>query len=132
MQGLLIAWAWLYTRPDSTRSTPSTRSRQTVDAVTTLALLGALGLAGCGLGGSSLGRLTKGTTARTQSPTGQPITVFFAASEETLPPGTVVKVVSDDEGTTQQIDRKVIVGFSAGPHQGLAALVRRSDLEPDR
>ena len=70
--------------------------------------------------------------ARAKSPTGQPIVVFFAASEETVAPGTVIRVVSDQEGNVNQIDRRVIVGFSGGPHQGLAGQVRRSDLEPDR
>lgn len=130
LQGLLIAWAWAYTRP-----TPDPRIKVGAAPVAPLLLIGltfVAAIGGCSVGGPTLGRLTKGTTARVQAVGDRPVVVYFAASEETLPVGTVVKVVDDEEGTVNQVDRKVLVGFNEGPHQGLAAFVRRSDLEPDR
>ena len=127
-----VGWdgRWAYTRP-----APGLRVATHASPVARLLLIGLTlggGLGGCSVGGPSLGRLAKGTTARVQSVGDRPVVVYFAASEETLPAGTVVKVVDDEEGSVNQVDRKVLVGFGEGPHQGLAAFVRRSDLEPDR
>ncbi len=128
LQALLIAWVWRYTR----WAGAPMAARPAAPVASLLVVMLALGMSGCGIWGASLDRLKGGSMARAKNPVGNPIVVYFAASEETVTPGTVVKVVSDDEGTVNQVDRKVIVGFSEGPHQGLAALIRRSDLEPDR
>ena len=128
LQGLLIAWAWVYTRPDR----PAVESRSVSPARAVVACLGLATLTGCEVGRPSLPQLDKGAYVRTASLDGKPVVVYFAASEETVADGTVVRVVSDQEGTTQEPDRKVIVGFQDGPHSGLAALIRRSDLQPTR
>lgn len=130
LQGLLIAWAWRYTGVRRGTVPAGSARSMTLPTLLTLAML--TSFSGCGIWGASLDRLKGGSMARAKNLSGQPITVFFAASEETVSPGTVVKVVADDEGTVNQVDRKVIVGFESGPHHGLAALMRRSDLEPDR
>ena len=132
LQGLLIAWAWLYTRPQTTITKPVVATDWTSQMMIALSLIAILDFNGCGLGGSSLDRLKGGPLARTKGATDKPVIVYFAASEETIPPGTVVKVVADKDLSEGDVDRKVVVGFSEGPHQGLAALIRRSDLEPDR
>ena len=125
LQGLLIAWAWVYTRVDSSRSPATIRLALLVG------IMGLTPLVGCGVGKPSLPRFDKGATVRAESTDGKPVVVYFAASEETVAEGTMVKVVSDEEGTTKQVDRKVIVAFQDGPHAGLAALIRRSDLQPN-
>ena len=130
LQALLVAWVWRYTRLAG--SPRASAARRAAPLASLLVATLTLGLGGCGIWGASLDRLKAGSMARAKNSVGNPIVVYFAASEETVAPGTVVKVVSDDEGTVNQVDRKVIVGFSKGPHQGLAALIRRSDLEPDR
>lgn len=122
-QAVLIAWAWAYTRPRRARAR----------AATAVLALGLATLpAGCGLGGPKLDRLPGGSMAVARNPTGRPITVYHSSSEETVADGTPVRVVSDAEGTVNQIDRKVIVGFSTGPQAGYAVLIKRSDLVPDR
>lgn len=123
LQGLLIAWAWAYTRPVRLGS----RGAVILTVVVSL-IIGPM--VGCGR--PSLPRLDRGALVRTESLTNEPIVVFFAASQETVEPGTIVKVVSDEEGTTGQVARKVIVGFQDGPHQGLAGLIRRNDLQLNR
>ena len=124
----LIAWAWAYTRPDRSAARP----RPVIREASLIACFLLVSLAGCEVGRPSLPRLDKGAFVRTTSLDGKPVVVFFAASEESVAEGTVVRVVSDEEGTTKQVDRKVIVGFQDGPHSGLAALIRRSDLQPAR
>ena len=135
LQGLLIAWAWAYTRRPRAASVrppldPPPGARAARGALLVLGLVG--GLAGCDLGGPRLDRLPGGSMARARDPDGRPLTVFFSAGEETVPDGTQVRVVSDAEGTVHQVDRKVVVGFVEGPRQGYAAMMRRSDLAPDR
>ena len=129
MQGLLIAWAWFYTRPESSRVAASQSIRPKTSAALVAFVMATL-FHGCGFGGASLARLDRGMLVSAKSTTNEPIPVYFAANEETIEPGTVVKVISDDEGTGNQPDRKVVVGFQGGPHQGLAALMRRRDLQP--
>ncbi len=129
LQGLLIYWAWLYTRPEGVDGAPKSSARSSLPA-TSLAFWVSTCLIGCGFGGSRLARLDQGMVVSAQSADGKPIPVFFAVVEETIEPGTVVKVISDDEGTTSQPDRKVVVGIQGGAHQGLAALMRRRDLQP--
>ncbi len=129
LQGLLIFWAWGYTRPEDSPNTPIRSARSSVPA-TLLALWVSTCWVGCGFGGNRLTRLDQGMVVSAQSTDGKPIPVFFAVGEETIEPGTVIKVISDDEGTTSQPDRKVVVGIQGGAHQGLAALMRRRDLQP--
>ena len=126
----LIAWAWAYTRADRSPSRPEPQSAVRAGSVVAGLLL--VALAGCEVGRPSLPRLDKGSDVRAASLDGKPVVVFFAASEESVAEGTVVRVVSDEEGTTKQVDRKVLVGFQDGPHSGLAALIQRSDLQPAR
>ena len=128
LHGLLIAWAWAYTWPDHSAIAP----RPVVRAASLVACLLLATLAGCEVGQPSLARFDKGALVRAASLDGKPVIVYFAASEESVAEGTVVRVVSDEEGTTKQADRKVIVGFQDGRHSGLAALIRRSDLQPSR
>ena len=86
-------------------------------------------LAGCG--GPTLARLDKGTFARAESSTREPIPVYFHKGEEVVPPGTPVQILSDAEGAIGDTDRHVLVAFRAGPHEGIGAFVRRRDLRPD-
>ena len=129
LQGLLIFWAWTYTKAEQPRTDPKLSARSSLPA-TIMALWVSTCLLGCGFGGSRLARLDQGMVVSAQSTDGKPIPVFFAVGEETIEPGTVIKVISDDEGTTSQPDRKVVVGIQGGAHQGLAALMRRRDLQP--
>ncbi len=129
LQGLLIAWAWIYARPGSSRDEGLESIRPKTSAVLVAFVMATL-FNGCGFGGASLARLDRGMLVSARSATDEPILVYFAANEEIIEPGTVLKVISDDEGTGNQPDRKVVVGFQGGPHQGLAALMRRRDLQP--
>ena len=119
LQAVLIAWAWAYTRP-----------RRPATSIALVATLAMTSLAGCGA--PSLPRFDRGALVRAESLDGKPLVVFYSAGEETVPTGTLFKVVADEEGTTKQAERKVIVGFRGGPHDGYAALMRRRDLQPDR
>ena len=127
LQALLIAWAWSYTRAASTSAAERTATA-TAPAFLALSLL--IGWTGCGFAGASLARLDRGSLVEARSPAMESIPVFFAKSEETVAPGTELRVVSDDEGTLNQVDRRVIVTFLSGPHQSLAGLMRRGDLRP--
>lgn len=129
LQGLLIAWAWVYTKPEPSWEKTSNPIKPS-SPVALMALIVATSSFGCGFGGASLARLDRGMLVNAKNADDEPIPVFFAASEETIKPGTIVKVISDDEGTDNQPDRNVVVGFQGGPHQGMAALMRRRDLQP--
>lgn len=94
-----------------------------------LTLVLALGLGGCG--GSTLARLDRGAFARAESGTQEPVVVYFHKGEEVVPSGTPVQVLSDAEGGVGDTDRKVLVAFRSGPHEGIGAFVRRRDLQPD-
>ncbi len=122
LQAVMIAWACVYTRDPEAKTRPSRP-----DLLVAGLLL--ISTVGCGLGRPSLPKLDRGALVRAESLDGKPVIVFFAASQETVATGTILRVVSDDEGTPNQVNRKVIVGFQDGPHQGLAGMIQRSDLQ---
>ena len=93
-----------------------------------LALISLL-VAGCG-GNSHEGRMSPGMMVTAHGTGGNPIPAFFSSKTELLPEGTVVKVISDQEGEPSQARRKVVVGIQDGPSRGLAAQMYRSDLRP--
>jgi hypothetical protein len=87
-------------------------------------------LAGCG-GGSETGRIPAGTMASAHGEDGTFVPVFFSDKTDQLPVGTRVRVIADQEGDPGQPRRKVVVSIQAGPSQGLAGQMYRSDLASD-
>jgi hypothetical protein len=86
--------------------------------------------AGCGLGVET-GRIPAGTMASARGQNQTSVPVFFSGKTEQLPVGTRVRVISDQEGEPGQPRRKVVVSIQAGPSQGLAGQMYRSDLTAD-
>ena len=86
-------------------------------------------MGGCGFDADK-SRMTGGASASVHGETGQSVPVFFSEKTERLPVGSRVKVLADAEGDPSQPRRKVVVSIQAGPWQGMAAQMYRSDLRP--
>ena len=86
--------------------------------------------AGCGMGVET-SRIRAGSMASASGKDGTFVPVFFSGKTEQLPVGTRVRVIADQEGEPDQARRKVVVSIQAGPSQGLAGQMYRSDLRAD-
>ena len=74
-------------------------------------------------------RIPAGTMASARGNDIASVPVFFSGGTQQLPVGTRVRVISDQEGDPNQPRRKVVVSIQAGPSQGLAGQMYRSDLK---